>query len=76
MKAKLGRISDYVEGDSLEKSWIEAVVYEMEGYEYEAGLKYENLMSSNPNHLLFKKLYVHYLAKTGNVENAIKLSNQ
>lgn len=68
---KLNRISDYVEGDELEKSWITAVVFEMEGYDYNAGLKYKDLVEAYPNHLLFKRLYALHLVKMGRADSTI-----
>jgi hypothetical protein len=73
MESKLSRITDYVEGDELEKSWIRAVVYEMEGYNYEAGKMYEALVKNNPDDLLIRKLYILYLASNGNTTEAEKL---
>lgn len=70
MGSKLSRITDYVEGSELEKSWIRAVVYEMEGYIYEAGLMYNQLVADNADNLLIKKLYILYLARNGNIAKA------
>ena len=73
IESKLSRITDYVEGEDMEKSWIRAVVYEMEDYTYEAGQMYQSLLENYPDDLLIKKLYIMYLAKNGSVEKAEKL---
>lgn len=73
IESQLSRITDYVEGDELEKSWIRAVVYEMEGYNYEAGQMYKALIDAHPEDLLIRKLYIMYLAKNGNTLEAQKL---
>lgn len=73
IESKLERITDYVEGDELEKSWIRAVVYEMEDYNYEAGKMYLSLINAHPDDLLIRKLYIMYLAKNGKTNEAKKL---
>ena len=70
MKSKLERITDYVEGDEIEKKWMEAVVYEMEGYIYEAGNLYLKLQKEHPDNLLIRKLYILYLARNVDIESA------
>lgn len=68
--SKLEYVTEYKEGSDMEKMWMEAVMFEMEGYFYDAESRYQYLLEQDKENLLVQKSYALFLSRKNQIQKA------
>lgn len=73
---KLLYLEDYIDADGSEKSWMKAVILEMENYPYEADKIYRQLLADDKENQFLKESYAMLLSRQGRIKEAKHILNQ
>lgn len=72
---KLLYVEDYMGASDSEKSWMKAVVLEMENYPYEADKIYQEVLLSDGDNYFIKDHYAMFLSRLGRIKEAKSVLN-
>ncbi len=67
---KLLYLEDYINANANEKTWMKAVILEMEGYFYESDQIYKRLLKEDGNNVFLKKNYALFLCRQNRLKDA------